>query len=159
MNTDTVSFFGHRTIDNPLVIEKALYEFISTLLLTNEYVEFLVGRDGEFDQLVSSTIRRGQREVRENNSSHVWVMPYITANYQNNEDEYRKYYDDIEVFESSRSHYKSAFQARNRSMVDRSDLIILMVERQEGGAYQTLRYAINQRKQYINLADILEEKL
>lgn len=157
MNTYTVSFCGHRTIDNPLAIEKALFELIAILLLTKEYVEFLVGRDGEFDQLVSSAIRKGKREVRENNSSHVWVMPYKTAGYRNYEDDYRKYYDEIEVFESSRSHYKAAFQARNRNMVDRSDLVVFFVERHAGGAYQTMRYAMQQNKQYINLAGSLEE--
>lgn len=157
MNTYTVSFCGHRAIDNPLALEKALYELVATLLRTKEFVEFLVGRDGEFDQIVSSAIRRGKREVREDNSSHIWVMPYMTAAYRNHEDDYRKYYDEIEVFELCSIHYKAAFQARNRSMVDRSDLIIFMVERQEGGAYQTLRYAMNQSKQYINLADTLEK--
>lgn len=117
MNTYTVSFCGHRAINNPLSIGKALYELVTTLILTKEYVEFLVGRDGEFDQLVSSSIHRCKREVREDNSTHVWVLPYITADFRNNESDYRKYYDEIEVFESSRSYYKAAFQARNRSMV------------------------------------------
>ena len=56
MNIFSVSFFGHRQIDNPLHIESQLEEIISSLLKREEYIEFLVGRDGEFDQLVSSTI-------------------------------------------------------------------------------------------------------
>lgn len=56
MNIFSVSFFGHRQIDNPLQIESQLEEIISSLLKREEYIEFLVGRDGEFDQLVSSTI-------------------------------------------------------------------------------------------------------
>lgn len=157
MDTFTVSFFGHRHIDNPLYIGESLHKLIGSLLHSKEYVEFLVGRDGEFDQLVSSAIRRGKREVREYNSSHVWVMPYMTADYRNHEDDYRKYYDEIEVFESSRRHYKAAFQARNRSMVDRSDLVVFFVERHVGGAHQTMCYTMQQNKQYINLADNLEE--
>ena len=58
MNICTVSFFGHRQIDDVFKIEKQLEALIRELLLTKEYVEFLVGRDGEFDQLVSSTIRK-----------------------------------------------------------------------------------------------------
>ena len=47
--------------------------------ISNEYIEFLVGRDGEFDQLVSSTIRRCKRTIRDDNSSLVLVLPYMTA--------------------------------------------------------------------------------
>ena len=158
MNTYTVSFFGHRYIDNPFPIEKALEELIGSLLQSKEYVEFLVGRNGDFDQLVSSTIRRCKREIRGNNSAHVWVLPYLTADFRDYEDDYRAYYDEIEVFSSGSGHYKAAFQARNRSMVDKSHLVVFFVERKEGGAYQTMRYAIQQGKDYINLADEQEER-
>ena len=153
MNTYTVSFFGHRYIDNPFPIEDALEALIGSLLRSKEYVEFLVGRNGDFDQLVSSTIRRCKREIRNNNSAHVWVLPYVTADYRDYEEDYRAYYDEIEVFGSAESHFKAAFQARNRNMVDRSHLVVFFVARKEGGAYQTMRYAIQQGKDYINLAD------
>ena len=159
MNTYTVSFFGHRYIDNPYPIEKALDELIGSLLRSKDYVEFLVGRNGDFDQLVSSTIRRCKREIRDNNSAHVWVLPYMTADYRDYEEDYRAYYDEIEVFSSAGGHYKAAFQARNRSMVDRSHLVVFFVERKEGGAYQTMRYAIQQGKDYINLAEEQEERI
>ena len=78
MNICTVSFFGHRQIDDVFKIEKQLEALIRELLLTKEYVEFLVGRDGEFDQLVSSTIRRCKRNTRDDNSALVLVLPYTT---------------------------------------------------------------------------------
>ena len=53
LNTFTVSFFGHRVIEDPLRIEQHLETLIRKLLQEKEYVEFLVGRDGEFDQIVS----------------------------------------------------------------------------------------------------------
>lgn len=159
MNTYTVSFFGHRHIDNPFPIEKVLDVLIGSLLRSKEYVEFLVGRNGDFDQLVSSAICRCKREIREDNSAHVWVLPYATADYRDNEEDYRAYYDEIEVFDSAGKHFKAAFQARNRNMVDRADLVVFYVERNEGGAYQTMRYAIQQGKQYINLADKQEDRI
>ena len=58
MNIFTVSFFGHRQISNPLPIESELEKIISSLLRQTEYIDFLVGREGEFDQLVSSTVHR-----------------------------------------------------------------------------------------------------
>ena len=159
MNTYTVSFFGHRYIDNPFPIEKVLMELIGSLLRNKDYVEFLVGRNGDFDQLVSSVIRRCKREIRKDNSAHVWVLPYVTADYRDYEEDYRAYYDEIEVFDSAGKHFKAAFQARNRSMVDRADLVVFCVERNEGGAYQTMRYAIQQGKQYINLSDKWGERI
>ncbi len=42
----------------------------------NPHVEFLVGRNGEFDQLVSSTVRRVKRNFRDDNSALVLVLPY-----------------------------------------------------------------------------------
>ena len=141
------------------MIEQSLEELISSLLRSKEYVEFLVGRNGEFDQLVSSAIRRCKREIWDNNSVHVWVLPYATADYRDNEEDYRAYYDEIEVFNSAGKHFKAAFQARNRNMVDRADLVVFYVERNEGGAYQTMRYAIQQGKQYINLADKQEDRI
>lgn len=106
MNVFTISFFGHRIIDNPLVVEKALDELIQKLLREKEYVVFLVGRDGDFDQLVSSSVRCCKQKIRADNSSLVWVMPYTTTEFRDNEGYYQTYYDEIEVCESSANvHY------------------------------------------------------
>lgn len=85
MRTFTVSFFGHRQIEAPFQVESQLEKLISQLLQQNEFVEFLVGREGEFDQLVSSTIRRCKRNIRDDNSALIWVMPYPTAEFRDNE--------------------------------------------------------------------------
>ena len=76
MNLFAVSFFGHREVDDPFVIEQQLEAIVRELLHSKEYVEFLVGRDGECDQLVSSTIRRCKRTIRDDNSSLVLVRFY-----------------------------------------------------------------------------------
>ena len=41
MNLFVVSFFGHRKVDDPFVIERQLESIIREMLLTKEYVEFL----------------------------------------------------------------------------------------------------------------------
>ena len=143
MRTFTVSFFGHRQIEAPFQVEARLEKLVSRLLQQNEFVEFLVGREGEFDQLVSSTIRRCKRNIRDDNSALVWVMPYPTAEYRDNENSFLDYYDEIEVCEqAAAAHYKSAFQIRNREMVDRSDLIVCYIERENGGAWQTVKLSL-----------------
>ena len=153
LTTYTVSFFGHRFIEDSLRIEQYLETLIRKLLKEKEYVEFLVGRDGEFDQLVSSTIRRCKREYRADNSAHIWVLPYLTAEFRDNEESFRDYYDEIEVCEAAAgSHYKNAHQTRNRAMVDRSDLVVFCIQRESGGAWQTMKYTKKQGILYINIA-------
>ena len=149
----TVAFFGHRYIDNPLKVEELLEERIRKLINENEYVDFLVGRNGEFDQCVSSTALRVRKNVRNDNSALVLVLPYPTAEYLNNENYFYDYYTDVEISHAaSVAHPKSAIQIRNREMVDRADLIICYVEHEKGGAWQTVQYAIKQGKTVINLA-------
>ena len=58
MEMYTVSFFGHRIIDDLNKVQNELENIISKIVSEHEYVQFLVGRDGEFDQLVASTVRR-----------------------------------------------------------------------------------------------------
>ena len=154
----TVAFFGHRYIDNPLKVEELLEEQIRKLINEKEYVDFVVGRNGEFDQCVSSTVLRVRKNVRDDNSALVLVLPYVTAEYLNNEEYFHDYYTDIEIsYSASMAHPKSAIQIRNREMVDRADLIICYVEEKRGGAWQTIQYATTQEKIIINLAQNQED--
>ena len=149
----TVSFFGHRRIEDFRFAGERTEALIRRLILEKEYVEFLVGREGEYDQIVSSAIRRVKREVFAENSSLVWVLPYQKAELSRNLPSFEAYYDEIEICEASASaHPKAAIQIRNRCMVDRSDLCVFFVERQKGGALQTMRYASSREKEIINLA-------
>ena len=148
----TVAFFGHRYIDNPLKVEELLEEQIRKLINEKEYVDFLVGRNGEFDQCASSTVLRVQKNVRDDNNGLVLVLPYPTADYLNNEESFHNYYTDVEIsYAASKAHPKSAIQIRNREMVDRADLIICYIEHEKGGAWQTVEYALKQQKQVINI--------
>ena len=150
----TVAFFGHRYIDNPLKVEELLENQIRKLISEKEYVDFLVGRNGEFDQCVSSTVLRVRKNVRDDNNALVLVLPYATAEYLNNEEYFHDYYTDVEIsYEASKTHPKSAIQIRNREMVDRADFIICYIEEKHGGAWQTINYAMKQEKKIINLAE------
>lgn len=127
---------------------------LKELLNTKEYVDFLVGRNGEFDIFASSCVKRAKNDLWDCNSSLVLVLPYPSAEFRNNEKYFEDFYDEIQVCEkSSVAHYKSAIQIRNKDMVDRADLVICYIEHNKGGAYQTMQYAIKSEKRVINLAD------
>ncbi len=139
LDITTVSFFGHRYIDRFSFAEDKLAEIIENLIRTKPYVEFLVGRDGDFDQIVSSTIRRAKEKCGTHNCAHTLVLPYMTAEFRDNQESFYDYYDEVEIasdmFENT--HFKSAFQQRNRYMVDRSEIIYFYIDHESGGAYQT----------------------
>ena len=153
-NVYSVAFFGHRHINNPIKVEKLLEDEIYRLLRDKKYVDFLTGRSGGFDLLAASVVTRMCKQYRNDNSSLILILPYQTAEYQNNKKYYHEYYADIEIcYASSISHPKSAIQIRNREMVDRADLILCYIEKAKGGAWQTVRYAKEKNKEIINLAE------
>ena len=163
MTEFTVAFFGHRYISNQSLIEERLQAYIEMLLREKEYVTFLVGRNGEFDQYAASAVLRAKKNLRDDNSSLILVLPYMTADCMNNKNGNTQYYDEIEVSHNAeKAHPKSAIQIRNREMVDRADLILCYIERNQGGAFTTIRYAQNQNKNIVNLAegtsDLLSDK-
>lgn len=154
MDIYTVSFFGHREVERAAEIESKLNKFLHDLITPKEYVEFLIGRDGEFDLLTASAIRRAVKRYGYGNTSIILVLPYMKAEYRDNEQSYLSYYDEVEICsESSNAHYKSAIQVRNWCMVDRSDLVVCCIQHKSGGAYKTVQYAEKQGKQVRNLAD------
>ena len=63
LNTYTVSFFGHRQIERPFEAEERLEKIIRELIRSKEYVEFLVGRNGEFDQMAVFDLAKILEEI------------------------------------------------------------------------------------------------
>ncbi len=154
LNIYTVSFFGHRYIDNAPEVEQHLDCLLHDLIVQKEYVEFLVGRDGDFDTIASAAIKRAIHSYGYGNAHFILMLPYMKAEYRDNEKEFLDYYDEVEVCaESSEAHPKSAIQVRNRCMVDRSDLVVCCIQHKSGGAYKTVQYAVKQGKQVRNLSD------
>ena len=149
----TVTFFGHRQIDNIIKVETLLEKQIRKLIDEKEYVDFLVGRNGDFDQCVSSSVLRVRKNHRDDNSALILILPYTTAEYMNNKESFHTYYTDVEISrDASGAPPKTAIQIRNREMIDRADLIICYIEHEKGGAWQSVHYAMRQGKKIINLA-------
>lgn len=134
-----VSFIGHRNVDDFFFIEEQVYSIVCDLIRTKEYVEFYVGRNGEFDIMVASVIKRAKREIGEHNSSLILVIPYPIADM----DAYEKYYDEIQYpSELHKVHYKSAITKRNEWLIENSDMLVAYVIRDHGGASQCLKKAM-----------------
>lgn len=138
MNVFTVSLFGHREMNDLRRVNEQLAPIIKELIQTNLYVAFLVGRNGEFDEYAASVIKHVQKEIGTENNEITLVLPYTVADIEY----YEKYYDGIVIPESVYGVYpKSAITLKNRWMIERSDLVIVYVERDKGGAYTAMKYA------------------
>lgn len=150
----TVSFFGHRYIYGGYGLEDKIQQICEELIKKKYYVEFLVGRNGDFDRFVSSAIRRAQKRQGFENRSHTLVLPYRSMEYENNQEGFEDFYSNIEICEKSAFvHPKAAIKIRNKYMVDRSDLVICYVEKEGGGAFAAVSYAKACNKKIINLAE------
>ena len=150
----TISFFGHRHIENFITAEEKVGGLIYKLLQEHEYVEFLTGRDGDFDQIATSAVLKAKHSYAEHRCNITWVMPYLKAEYTKNAEDFDKYYDYVIVCpDSEKAHPKQAIQARNKWMVDRSDPAVFWVEHENGGAYKTMKYAEKSEIDHINMAE------
>ncbi len=149
----TVSLFGHRIIEDYNFVESKLYELLRILMQRGDKeLEFLVGRNGDFDLMAASVIRKLKKETGNENVFLTLVLPYETAELRDNVEAFENYYDSIEICEASADcNFKFAIVARNRDMVDRSDMVVVYVKNESGGAYQTFKYAEKNQKRIINL--------
>ena len=143
-----VSFIGHRELHNVREIEDKLEKSIYNLIDNHQYVEFYLGRNGDFDISAASSIKRVQRKSQTANSSLILVLPY----HAKDEEFYKNFYDEIILPIEKNTHFKAAITKRNEWMIDNSDLLIVYVKDQSGGAYTALKYAKKKEVEIINIA-------
>ena len=133
MEIYTVTFLGHRTIHYMREVEERLDELIRKLLREKYYVDFLVGRNGEFDTMASAAIRRAKQAIGDHNSTFTLVLPYLTAEYKNSEkyfEELPQYIEQAEKVEENLAKYwEAAKTTTNPSMKKRH---LTMFKNQEG---------------------------
>ena len=152
MEMYTVSFFGHRIIDDLNKVQNELENIISKIVSEHEYVQFLVGRDGDFDIIAASAVRKVKKILFVDNVDLNLVLPYMRAEISNNIEYMLDYYNDIQVDDDARkAHFKAAIKIRNQNMVKKSQLVICYVERNKGGAYTAMKYAQKQGCTVINI--------
>ena len=84
MDIYTVSLFGHRNLLNPLSAEERLEREVYKLLKNHKYVNFLMGRTGEFDLMAALTVRRVMKSYRRFNCSLILVLPYKNKSVEQN---------------------------------------------------------------------------
>ena len=136
--------FGHRDVFQN--IDKELCEAVQSAVSIGCNV-FYTGAMGDFDRCFSSAVRKQKK-----NAKLVCVKPYMSNELNTNKQYYNNMYDDIIIpDELAFEHYKSAITKRNRWMIDNSDIVIVYVIKNYGGAYDAMRYAERQNKTIIRV--------
>lgn len=142
-----VSMIGHRVVED-YGIEEKLYELFWELLRTKEYVEFYLGRNGDFDILAASVIKRLHKNYRDDNSVMILVLPYPVKDYEY----YNDYYDEIIIPDELHGvHPKAAITERNRWIVANSDMLIAYIRNKSGGTATCVRMAERLRRTVIKI--------
>ncbi len=145
-----VSFIGHREITYDFrYVEEALDRIIAEVTRNKEFVEFYVGKNGDFDTMAASAVKRYQNRTGKENSALILVIPYEVANM----DFYEQFYDEIICPDELYGvHFKSAITKRNEWMVDHSDVLIAYVNKNSGGAAACYKYATQKDISIYNIA-------
>ena len=149
MDIFKVGFIGHKEVENFFNVEQQqIHDNVIKLLDEKEFVEFYIGRNGEFDIMVASVIKGIQRDRGTYNNCLILVLPYDVADM----DSYEEYYNEVMIpRELYKVHYKAAIEKRNEWIIDNTDLMIMHVTKEEGNSAKCLKKAQELGREIINI--------
>ena len=139
--------FGHRNVFENISskLDNAVEEAIA-----QGCEIFYTGAMGEFDSLFSSAVRSAKKVYP--HIKLIGVKPYFTNDINTDKDYYTALYDDIIIpDELAGIHPKAAIKARNRWIIDNSDIVLIYTVRNFGGAYEAKRFAERNGKRLIKI--------
>ncbi len=141
------SGFGHRNVFENISskLDNAVEEAIA-----QGCEIFYTGAMGVFDSLFSSAVRSAKKVYP--HIKLIGVKPYFTNDINTNREYYAAIYDDIIIpDELAGIHPKAAIKARNRWIIDNSDIVLIYTVRNFGGAYEAKRFAERNGKRLIKI--------
>ena len=139
--------FGHRNVFENISskLDNAVEEAIA-----QGCEIFYTGAMGDFDSLFSSAVRSAKKVYP--HIKLIGVKPYFTNDINTDKDYYAALYDDIIIpDELAGIHPKAAIKARNRWIIDNSDIVLIYTVRNFGGAYEAKRFAERNGKRLIKI--------
>ena len=133
-------FAGHSNLFGKSdILRDKLEANIQQLITENNVEEFYSGNMGDFDKLAESVVR--SLKCRFKHIKLYKVIPYRTKEIERDREYYNLHFDNIIFPELDNPYYKSAITKRNQWMVDYCDYLICFVDKNHGGAFNTLKYA------------------
>lgn len=141
------TFCGHKDVSP--TVRPVLRKAVENLIVESSVTSFYVGNHGRFDSMVLGVLRE-LKEIYPQISYNV-VLAYIPekkAEYSSYDEGETLYPDGLE-----NAPLRFAINHRNKWMVEHSDYLIAYVNRNFGGAAQTLEHAKRKKLSIIQLND------
>lgn len=144
-----ITFCGHSSFQ-PENRDALRQTILDTILkkINGEPVAFYLGGYGDFDEFAKEICVEYKKSHY--NARLIFVTPYPDEKYLNKIAPLENGYDEILYADISSTPKRYAIPARNKWMVKESDLVIAYLDYPCGGAAQTIDYAKQIGKQYIN---------
>lgn len=131
-------------------IKDKLYGVLEEVIQKRGVKTFYTGGIGESDSCFYSVVKL--LKYKYPYIKIILVKYYFTNELNKNRDYYIQAYDSIIIpYELIEKHHKDVIKLRNRWMIDNSDIIVSCVFRDFGGAYEAVKYAINCKKEIIEV--------
>lgn len=148
-----ISFAGHRFVTNHSEIKTKIKITVREIADLYGKISCYCGCYGEFDNLCLSALQDLKREGID--IKMIYVTPYISLSQQENikRMEYDKMFDEIVYPGIENVPPRFVILKRNEWMINESDILIAYVNRNYGGAYQSLLLAKRKGKRIINLSE------
>ena len=142
-----ITFAGHREVHEGMNLKERILSAI-TENIKDRTVYFYCGGYGEFDNMCARIVCELKPEKPGFKS--VFVTPYISST-RITKLQSDFLYDEILYADLERVPQRLAILKRNEYMVDKADLVIAYIEREEGGAYSAVKYAKKLNKKVVNI--------
>lgn len=145
----TVTFCGHRTIDNPPQVKMWLHNILRELILQGAHA-FLLGGYGAFDLMAAHIVHELKGEFPSVEST--LVLAYLSTD------------TDLHLYDNSlyppleNVPPRYAISRRNRWLVENSDIVVAYVQHSWGGAATTLSYAKRKGKVVISYPNKIDRQ-
>ena len=150
-----ISFAGHSFVASSEAVKEIVKEQLRKNIIGGAPVSCYLGGYGSFDEICAGACRELKRENIE--LELIYVTPYMSLSEQQKIKEMKAYglYDDSLYPPIENVPQRFAISRRNEWMMSNADLVIAYVNRNYGGAYQSIEVARRKGKKIINVCDFL----
>ena len=146
-----ITFIGHSRIFGEDDLEERVFALIKKEIENNSPI-FYLGDYGNFDDIAKNACQKYKKY--NNNSSLIFVTPYISEKYLQSRKERMSKYDETIYPDIEKVPKRYAIVHRNMWMIDNADLVIFYINYSFGGAYNMYQYAKRKKKKFFNLGTL-----
>lgn len=149
-----ITFIGHSFVFSQREIKDIIMDELRNIISDTHDLTCYIGGRGDFDNICADVCRDLKKEF--NSINVYYITPYLSLSEQKKIKEMQSaglcdesIYPPIE-----KTPPKFAISKRNEWMISNSDLIIVYINHNYGGAYKSFTFAQRKKKKIINICDL-----